>query len=211
MFITLEGIEGSGKTTLIKSLHNFFTKNNKKITLTREPGGSLLGKKLRPIILSSSENLCMQAELFLFLADRAQHIEEVIRPALNRNEIVLCDRYVDSTIAYQGYGRGMDVNLLESLNTAATDSLSPQITFLLDLPAEIGVKRAVKRNELANLTESEGRFEAESILFHTNIRKGFLAQAEKHAHRFIILDATQDLESVASQAIKILISRNIHL
>ena len=204
MFITLEGIEGSGKSTLLKALLKFFEQNGKTVIVTREPGGSILGQKLRSIILNASENICSQAELFMFLADRAQHIEDVISPALARGEIVLCDRYIDSTIAYQGYGRGMDIDLLESFNNTATNNLWPQITFLLDLPPSIGLGRAKARNHIENLTQSEGRFEAEEISFHTKIRNGFLEQAKKYPKRFIILDATQKPLGVAKQAMEIL-------
>lgn len=204
MFITLEGIEGSGKSTLTKTLQGFFKQNNQVVLATREPGGSLLGQRLRSIILNVDEKICPQAELFLFLADRAQHVKEVICPALARSEIVLCDRYIDSTIAYQGYGRGMDIDLLEMLNNTATDSLFPDVTFLLDLPPHIGLERARSRNHLENITQSEGRFEAEEISFHTRIRAGFLERAKKYPQRFIVLDATQSSHDLAKQVIDIL-------
>lgn len=202
MFITLEGIEGSGKSTLLKALVRFFETQKKNVLVTREPGGSELGLKLRAIILNATENICPTAELFLFLADRAQHVHDVIQPALLRGQIVICDRYVDSTIAYQGYGRGMDLMFLKELNKYATQNLVPNKTFLLDLPTEKGLERAKKRNQLENLTESEGRFEAEELSFHTKIREGFLALAEENPHRYVYLDATMDAKMVASIAIK---------
>ncbi len=201
MFITLEGMEGSGKSTLIKALQKFFEEKNKKVHITREPGGSALGKKLRAIILNAEEKISPQAELFLFLADRAQHIEDIIKPALAQNEIVICDRYVDSTIAYQGYGRGIDINLLETLNNTATSNLLPTITFLLDLPPQKGLERANKRNAQENLTLSEGRFEAEELSFHSRIREGFLERAKQNSKRFTIIDATQTPSQVAQSAI----------
>ena len=201
MFITLEGMEGSGKSTLIKALQKFFEEKNKKVHITREPGGSALGKKLRAIILNAEEKISPQAELFLFLADRAQHIEDIIKPALAQNEIVICDRYVDSTIAYQGYGRGIDINLLETLNNTATSKLLPTITFLLDLPPKKGLERANKRNAQENLTLSEGRFEAEELSFHSRIRDGFLERAKQNPKRFTIIDATQTPNQVAQSAI----------
>ena len=201
MFITLEGMEGSGKSTLIKALQKFFEEKNKKVHITREPGGSALGKKLRAIILNAEEKISPQAELFLFLADRAQHIEDIIKPALAQNEIVICDRYVDSTIAYQGYGRGIDINLLETLNNTATSNLLPTITFLLDLPPQKGLERANKRNAQENITLSEGRFEAEELSFHSRIREGFLERAKQNPKRFTIIDATQTPSQVAQSAI----------
>ena len=210
MFISLEGIEGAGKSTLIKALCTFFEQNNKEVLVTREPGGSELGKKLRSIVLNTNEKICPKAELFLFLADRAQHIQDVISPALAEGKIVLCDRYVDSTIAYQGYGRGMDIDLLENLNKAATNGLLPHITFLLDLPPDTGLKRANSRNHLHKTAHSEGRFEAEEMSFHSKIREGFLERARNHTQRFIILDATQKPSTVSRQAIAALITKQAH-
>ena len=158
--------------------------------------------KIRPLLLDAAQKVDARAELFLFLADRAQHVADTIRPALARGEWVICDRYADSTIAYQGYGRGMDVELLQSLNDCATGGLWPDITFLLDLPAEVGLSRALARNGREGLTQSEGRFEAEALAFHQRIREGFLARAARWPERFRVLDASQSPEDVAAQAEK---------
>jgi dTMP kinase len=143
-----------------------------------------------------------RAELFLFLADRAQHVADTIRPALESGQWVICDRYADSTIAYQGYGRGMDVELLQSLNDCATGGLWPDITFLLDLPAEVGLGRALARNGREGLTQSEGRFEAEALAFHQRIREGFLARAARWPERFRVLDASLPPEGIVEQAME---------
>ena len=137
MFITLEGIEGSGKTTLIENLADVFRTLNHEVLVTREPGGCALGRELRQMLLNPETEICPEAELFLFLADRAQHVAEVIRPALKRGEVVLCDRYADSTVVYQGYGRGLDIEKLRSLNDVAIGGLWPDRTFVLDMdPAD---------------------------------------------------------------------------
>lgn len=197
-FISFEGTEGAGKTTLIQKLQAYLSACGKDVVLTREPGGSGLGKKLRAIILNAEEKISSGAELFLFLADRAEHVEEVIKPALEQGKIVLCDRFADSTAAYQGYGRGMDKALLETLNGVATGGLLPDLTIVLDLEPEIGLSRAKRRNAEQNLTVEEGRFEAEALAFHQKIRRGFLELAKSDS-RFLVVDAMQDADTVFEQ------------
>ncbi|WP_446425146.1 dTMP kinase [Mailhella sp.] len=200
MFLTVEGVEGAGKSTFIGLLEAELVKRGISFLRTREPGGCALGRQIRPLLLDAAQKVDARAELFLFLADRAQHVADTIRPALARGEWVICDRYADSTIAYQGYGRGMDVELLQSLNDCATGGLWPDITFLLDLPAEEGLSRALARNGREGLTQSEGRFEAEALAFHQRIREGFLIRAARWPERFRVLDASQSPEDVAAQA-----------
>ncbi len=202
MFLTVEGVEGAGKSTFIRLLEAELAKRGIPFLRTREPGGCALGRQIRPLLLDAAQKVDARAELFLFLADRAQHVADTIRPALARGEWVICDRYADSTIAYQGYGRGMDVELLQSLNDCATGGLWPDITFLLDLPAAVGLSRALARNGREGLTQSEGRFEAEALVFHQRIREGFLARAARWPERFRVLDASQSPEDVAAQAEK---------
>ena len=202
MFLTVEGVEGAGKSTFIGLLEAELAKRGIPFLRTREPGGCALGRQIRPLLLDAAQKVDARAELFLFLADRAQHVADTIRPALARGEWVICDRYADSTIAYQGYGRGMDVELLQSLNDCATGGLWPDITFLLDLPAEVGLSRALARNGREGLTQSEGRFEAEALAFHQRIREGFLARAARWPERFRVLDASQSPEDIAAQAEK---------
>ena len=202
MFLTIEGIEGAGKSTFIGFLEDELVKRGVDFLRTREPGGCTLGRQIRPLLLDASQKVSDRAELFLFLADRAQHVADTIRPALERGQWVICDRYADSTIAYQGYGRGMDPEELQKLNDYATGGLWPDITFLLDLPAEVGLGRALARNGREGLTQSEGRFEAEALAFHQRIREGFLARAARWPQRFRVLDAAQTPDAIVAQAMK---------
>lgn len=198
MFITFEGIEGSGKSTQIGLLAQALEARGRELLLTREPGGSELGNTLRPILLSmKSRDLTSRAELFLYLADRAQHAATVIRPALAAGRVVLCDRYADSTTVYQGSGRGLDLAALEQLNALAVDGLWPERTILLDLDPAEGLARARDRNRRQGATDAEGRFEAENLAFHTRVRQGYLALAARHSERFVIVDATAPRETVA--------------
>jgi len=200
MFLTVEGVEGAGKSTFIGLLEDELSKRGVDFLRTREPGGCALGRQIRPLLLDVSQQVSDRAELFLFLADRAQHVADTIRPAIERGQWVICDRYADSTIAYQGYGRGMDPEQLQMLNDYATGGLWPEITFLLDLPVEEGLGRALARNGREGLTQSEGRFEAEALAFHQRIREGFLARAARWPERFRVLDASQAPETVLAQA-----------
>ena len=202
MFLTIEGIEGAGKSTFLGLLEAELVKRGVNFLRTREPGGCALGRQIRPLLLDASQKVSDRAELFLFLADRAQHVSDTIRPALERGQWVICDRYADSTIAYQGYGRGMDPEELQKLNDYATGGLWPDITFLLDLPAEVGLGRALARNGREGLTQSEGRFEAEALAFHQRIRDGFLARAARWPQRFRVLDAAQTPDAIVAQAMK---------
>jgi len=202
MFLTIEGIEGAGKSTFLGLLEAELVKRGVAFLRTREPGGCALGRQIRPLLLDASQKVSDRAELFLFLADRAQHVADTIRPALKRGQWVICDRYADSTIAYQGYGRGMDPEELQKLNDYATGGLWPDITFLLDLPAEVGLGRALARNGREGLTQSEGRFEAEALAFHQRIREGFLARAARWPQRFRVLDAAQTPDAIVEQAMK---------
>ena len=204
MFVTVEGVEGAGKSTLLGLLAGEFERRALPFVRTREPGGCALGARIRPLLLDVSSRVDERAELFLFLADRAQHVAETIRPALQRGAWVLCDRYADSTIAYQGYGRGMDVETLQRRNDYATGGLWPDKTLLLDLPVETGLSRALARNGREGLTESEGRFEAEEQAFHQRIREGFLARAERWPERFCVLDARLSPEELLACALEAL-------
>ena len=200
MFITFEGIEGSGKTTAMRGVEKKLLERGFEVLLTREPGGCELGLTLRKILLDiNTTNLAKRAELFLYLADRAQHIEEIIRPALDEGKIVLCDRFADSTVVYQGYGRGLDLDKLRVLNDIAVTGLWPQRTYLLDLNPQLGLKRAMSRNFAENKAGSEGRFEAESLDFHNRIREGYLNWAALHRDRFRLIQGDQSPEDVIEQ------------
>ncbi len=201
MFITLEGIEGSGKSTVCDRLAAWLQAKGLDLLLTREPGSSSLGRKLRAILLDmDSVGLSEQSELFLYLADRAQHVREVLNPALNAGKIVLCDRYADSTLAYQGYGRGVDLDELTLVNNMAIRGLWPDLTLLFDLDANVGLERARKRNLQEAIEQSEGRFEAEELDFHQRIRQGYLKLAEKYAYRYRLVNASLPPNQVFEQA-----------
>ena len=172
MFITLEGMEGCGKSTQCALLVEHFTRLGFDVLRTLEPGGSVLGKELRRILLDpANSDLSPVSELFLYLADRAQHVGTVIRPALAQDRVVICDRFADSTVVYQGYGRGLEPSLLRQLNDTAVQGLWPDATVLLDLAPEQGLRRALTRNMRENKARTEGRFEAESLAFHTRSAK----------------------------------------
>ncbi len=197
MFITFEGIEGSGKSTQSQRLAAWLEAKGRTVMLTREPGGSELGLSLRRILLDAANtDIVSRAELFLYLADRAQHVKQVVQPALGQGQIVLCDRFTDSTVAYQGYGRELDPQLLHSLNEAAVDGVSPDLTVLFDLPPEIGLTRARGRNHEEGKSESEGRFEAEELAFHHRVRDGYLKLAGLFPERIKVVDATGDEDTV---------------
>ena len=183
MFITFEGIEGSGKTTQLRRL----AARLPEAVITKEPGGTPLADEIRGILLDARSRLDPLAELFLFAASRRQNVVEVIRPALDDGRVVLCDRFTDATLAYQGFGRLLDLDRLRMLNDWATSSLQPDLTVLFDLPEEVGLDRARSRN--VETTKNEGRFEAEDLRFHRRVREGYLALATAEPGRYVVVDA----------------------
>ena len=208
MFVTFEGIEGSGKSTALRLLADYLKEHGHDPVITREPGGSTLGRSLRPILLDArTRGLSSRAELHLFLADRAQHVAEIIRPALEAGQTVLCDRFSDSTLAYQGHGRGHDVERLRRINAQATGGLSPDLTLLLDLAVSEGLERAGERNRAEGTVLSEGRFDAESLDFHERVRAGYLALAAAEPERIVVIDAAQPPEDVLLQCLSALEAR----
>jgi len=195
MFITFEGIEGCGKSTQARLLYERL-KGKCNVILTAEPGGTAIGKAIRDILLNSqNKGIEPLAELFLYEADRAQHVNELIKPALDRGMWVLCDRYCDATLAYQGYARGQDLTLIALLNEKATRGLKPALTFLIDCPVEVGLGRARKRNKLQAM-EHKARFEQEPESFHRAIREGYLRLAEQEPERFEVVDGTLDPQTL---------------
>ncbi len=197
-FISFEGIEGSGKSTQVQRLQAGFNEQGFEVTVTREPGGCPIANAVRSILLDPANHAMVpRAELLLYAAARAQHVDEVIRPALAQGHIVLCDRFIDATIAYQGAGRGLDENLLNAINIQATGGLLPDLTLLLDLPVEIGLARAKDRNDLL-LMEAESRFELESLAFHHRVRTAYLEQARQFP-RFRVIDASGSPTNVAEK------------
>ena len=197
MFITFEGVEGSGKSTQIALAGDWLAARGRSVVSTRQPGGCALGLELRRILLDArNTTLDPTAELFLYLADRAQHVAEVIRPALADGACVLCDRYHDSTVAYQGFGRGLDVKRLTALGGLATGGLAPDLTVLLDIDPAAGLARARARNSAGGVSEREGRFENLEIAFHSRVRQGFLVLAAREPRRFAVVDAAGQPQEV---------------
>ncbi|PTN38212.1 dTMP kinase [Desulfonatronum sp. SC1] len=208
MFITFEGIEGSGKSTQSRMTFDHLQQRGVPALWTRQPGGCDLGSRLRALLLGrEGDGLTPLSELFLYLADRTQHVAEVIRPALAAGTVVLCDRFTDSTVAYQGYGRGLDVSLIHRLNAVAVDGCLPDLTLILDLPVETGLNRARTRNADQGQTESEGRFEAEETAFHQRIRDGYLTLAADNPDRYAVIPAQGDPEEVFGRVWPMVCSR----
>ena len=199
-FITLEGGEGAGKSTLQAGLAARLRKAGFRVVLTREPGGTPLGKKLRKALLHGG-HVSPAAELLLYAADRAQHVDSVISPALDKGYVVLCDRFSDSTVAYQGYGRKLDLAAIERLNQMAQQGVEPDLTLWLDLPAEAGLARTRRRSKKGD------RLEAEARVFHERVRKGFRAQARRFPHRIVRIDAAGSAAGVADKAWRLFTDR----
>jgi dTMP kinase len=206
MFITFEGIEGSGKTTQQQRLAEHFRTAGRTVVTTKEPGGTPLADRIRAILLDSTSVIDPVAEVLLFGASRRQHTTETIEPALSRGEVVLCDRYADSTLAYQGFGRLLDLDRLRALNDWATNGLRPHLTLLYDLPEEAGLTRARSRN--ATATSDEGRFEAEDLRFHRRVREGYLTLAVAEPQRFAVIDASGTVDDVFQRTLAALSSRS---
>lgn len=193
-FITFEGGEGAGKSTLIESLCEAFRRQGRSFCKTRAPGGTAVGQQIRNLILHANEcKIHPRAELLLFLADRAQHVEELIRPALEAGKMVLCDRFNDSTVAYQGCARGFDEAWVRELCHFATGGLEPDLTLFLDIDPAVGLKR---------LPQAPDKIESESLLFHQKIREAYHRMAKREPRRFVILDASLPPEHVLQNALK---------
>ncbi len=190
IFITLEGPDGAGKTTQLRIISKELDAINCQHIITRDPGGTAAGKQIRRILLNSNFPLSTTAELLLYQADRAQNVSEIIRPALEKGLIVFCDRYIDSTIAYQGYGRGLCLKTIETLNKISTGGLKPSLTLLFDLDSEAGLSRLHPGNY--------DRLEREALDFHKKVRDGYLTLAKNEPERFCIIDASAPLTNVQS-------------
>ncbi|MEW6586800.1 MAG: dTMP kinase [Nitrospirota bacterium] len=194
-FISLEGIEGTGKSTQAKLLFNHLRQKGFDVALTAEPGGTKIGDKIREVLLSPDHNeMAPMTELLLYFSSRTQHMEELIMPALKRGAIVVTDRFTDSTIAYQGYGRGIDLGLIHSLDRIATSGFRPDLTLLLDLDVETGLRR----NKGINKTD---RLELEDVEFHERVRDGFLLLAAQESERIRVIDASAGIEEVHERVI----------
>lgn len=187
LFITFEGADGCGKTTQMKLLAEYLKSNGYEVVLTREPGGKGLGEKVREILLNYDGEVSDRCESFLFLADRAQNIDIIVNPAVNEGKIVLCDRHIDSTVAYQGFGRGLDLKRIKMLNDIATNGRKPDLTIVFDIDVETSMKRVGSEKD---------RMECAGIEFHNKVRNGYLKIAKEEPERIKVVNAVQSIEAV---------------
>jgi dTMP kinase len=198
--ITFEGIDGCGKTTQLRMLERVLTSRGVSYVSTREPGGTPLGTTIRAALLNVSRSSVEPlAELLLYAADRAQHVREVVSPALEAGRVVLSDRYADATTAYQGYGRGFDLKLVEELNQLATSGLKPDLTLLFDLEVSVGLSRVQRRSDFAqadDAPEQADRLDREPTTFHERVRRGYLEMAAREPHRFRVIPAAGSIDTV---------------
>lgn len=194
MFITFEGADGCGKTTQMKLLAEYLEKKGIDVVLTREPGAKGLGEKVREILLNYEGPVSDRCESFLFLADRAQNIDIIVNPAVEEGKVVLCDRHIDSTVAYQGYGRGLDIERINMLNNIATNGRKPDLTFVFDIDVETSMARVGKEKD---------RMESAGKDFHNRVRQGYLELAKQEPQRIKIIDAAKSIEEIHAEVIKI--------
>ena len=192
LFITFEGVDGCGKTTQMNLLAKYLKNDGHDVIITREPGAKGLGEKIREILLHYDGEVSSRAESFLFLADRAQHIDKIVNPAVEEGKIVLCDRHTDSTIAYQGYGRGVDIAQLTMLNNLATGQRKPDITFVFDIDIETSMSRVGKEKD---------RMESAGIEFFEKVRKGYLEIAKQEPSRVKVINSTRSIEEISKEVL----------
>jgi len=201
MFITFEGPEGSGKTSQLPALATYLERLGYKVVCTREPGGTAISDQIREVLTSmKNQELHPRTEILLFLAARAQLVEQVIKPALEAGKIVLCDRYGDSTLAYQGYGHGLDLKILRQMLEFATDHMTPDLTLLLDLEVEVGLARKKKGAEW-------NRLDAYALAFHKRVREGYHQLIAEEPKRWVTVDATQDIDTVQAALRKTILKK----
>jgi dTMP kinase len=207
-FITFEGIDGCGKTTQFRILANWLRDHGREVVETVEPGGTAIGKQIRRILLDpASAEIQPRTELLLYFASRAQNVDEVIRPALEEGRIVLCDRFTDSTLVYQGCGRGLDGEVVRDLDRIACRGLRPDLTLLIDIDVETSLMRAKRRNERVGPAES--RIDEESTDFHERVRRGYLALAQSEPDRIVVIDGCRGISEVGQRIREVLEQRGI--
>ncbi|MEK6681525.1 MAG: dTMP kinase, partial [Nitrospirota bacterium] len=202
LFITFEGIEGCGKTTQLSLLSGYLKKNGFDVIMTREPGGTKIGEKIRAILLNpDNKRMAMEAELLLYGASRMQHVKEFIEPAIKAGKIVLCDRFADSTLAYQGYGRGIGISFIKKMCPLSLGAIRPDLTILLDLDAEAGLDRIKSRKG------GNDRIEKEKLTFHKRVRKGYLSLAKSDKKRIRIIKADRGIDEIHKEIKDIIIKK----
>ncbi|MCP5464177.1 MAG: dTMP kinase [Deltaproteobacteria bacterium] len=208
MFLTFEGVEGSGKTTQMKLLAEALEKQGDTVVLTREPGGTPIGDQIRQILLdANNKEMVPDCEVLLYYAARAQHIQEKIKPSLEQGKVVLCDRFVEASVAYQGYGRGISLQNLGFLGELVLDGLRPDLTILFDMPVEVGLERALKRASGLEAAQKEDRFEQEQKSFHEKVRAGYLEMAKKEPNRFVVVNADQTVQDLHAEILGIVLNK----
>lgn len=195
LFITFEGADGCGKTTQLNLLKDYLTKKHFDVVLTREPGGKGLGEKIREILLNYDGEVSNRCESFLFLADRAQNVDVIVNPAIKQGKIVLCDRHTDSSVAYQGYGRGLDIEQIKALNNLATGGKQPDLTLVFDVDIETSMKRVGNQKD---------RMESSGIEFFNRVRNGYLELAKQEPDRIKVIDSTKSIEDVHKQVLDVI-------
>lgn len=195
LFITFEGADGCGKTTQIELLNKYLTEKGEKTILTREPGAKGLGTKLREILLNYEGDVSPNCESFLFLADRAQHVDCIIKPAMEEGKIILCDRHTDSTVAYQGYGRGLDLDKINFLNNIATGGLKPDLTIIFDIDSETSMQRVGKEKD---------RMESAGIEFFNKVRNGYLQIAKQEPERVKVINSSDTIENIHKKVVELI-------
>lgn len=194
LFIVFEGGEGGGKSTQARTLQGRFESENIPVLLSREPGATSIGAELRRLLLNPATHVDQRAEALMYAADRAQHVGTVLKPALDARTVVLCDRYIDSSLVYQGMARGHGIDRIRDLSLWAADGLVPDLTIILDLNPEVGIARAFSRGN-----PDETKFEREAIAFHHTVREGFLSLAAAAPERYVVVDASGTAETVAAE------------
>lgn len=205
LFITFEGIEGCGKTTQMEMLKEHLEWKGFQVVATREPGGTELGEKIRSMLLNAEgQTIAPWSELLLYEVCRAQLTSEVIKPALIDKKIVLCDRFADSTVVYQGYVRGLDIDAVVSLNKWVTQGIVPAITFIIDCPPEIGLKRALARINTMSGSNKEDRFEREDMEFHKKIRDGYLRLAKESPERIKVINGDREIPVIHKEICQVI-------
>jgi dTMP kinase len=196
-FIVFEGIEGCGKTTQISLLGEYLNKKGLPVIITREPGGTVIGDEIRKILLSTKNaGIAPETELLLYTASRVQHLQQLITPALNVGTTVLCDRFFDATVAYQGYGEGIDLALIRQIQKTFFSYIIPDLTILLDCPVDLGLGRSRLRIKSEGKESAEGRFEEKELIFHERVRSGYLELARMEPKRFCIINGEQEVAAV---------------